>query len=149
MIRPAKPEDLPTILAIAQESPTAAHWSDAVYRAMIAREDERRNLLVAEKDGVVVGLSVTASTGIEWELENIVVAKGLRGRGIGRQLLQAIVVSARAAGAQELHAEIRESNPAINNFYKPLGFQEIGRRTKYYTLPHEDAILMRLLISGS
>jgi ribosomal-protein-alanine N-acetyltransferase len=146
MIRPAQFDDLSAILAIEQSAPTAAHWSDAVYQAILDGE-ERRTLLVAEEAGQIAGFAVAASAGVEWELENIVVPDAFRGRGIGAQLLQALVNLAQAAGAEELHAEIRESNPAIKNFYSRVGFKEVGRRTKYYALPPEDAILMRLLIS--
>jgi ribosomal-protein-alanine N-acetyltransferase len=40
--------------------------------------------------------------------------------------------------------EVRESNVAALNFYKNLGFVEIGRRENYYHTPLEAAIVMRV-----
>ena len=148
MIRPAQLADLHALLSIEQGAPTAAHWSEAVYRAIFERHDQRRILLVAEENSdLLAGFAVAANIGTEWELENIVVADPYRKRGIGAQLLQAIIAEARTAGAVEIHAEVRESNPALTGFYKRCGFKEIGRRVKYYTLPDEDAVLISLLIS--
>ena len=38
--------------------------------------------------------------------------------------------------------EVRESNLPARNLYTRFGFQTVGRRRRYYTLPEEDAILM-------
>lgn|SRR5579872_7224253 len=151
MIRPAQPNDLPAIQEIEQNSPTAAHWSSAAYQAVLEGEDQRRTLLVAQDEttGQVAGFVVAAGIGPEWELENIVVAEAYQHRGLGVQLVTRITERARLAGAVEIHAEVRESNPALHGFYKRLGFKEIGRRAKYYALPPEDAVLIRLLISGT
>jgi [ribosomal protein S18]-alanine N-acetyltransferase len=147
MIRAARLEDLSEICDIAQNSATAAHWDDSAYGAILNGQNQRRTLLVAEENGQIIGFAVAANICAEWELENIVVAEQFRCRGIGAQLLGAVIECARDAGAVEIHAEVRESNPALSGFYKQLGFNEIGRRTKYYANPSEDAILIRLLIS--
>ena len=151
MIRAAQAADLSSIRAIEQSSATAAHWSDAAYLAILNGQDERRILLVSEADQGnekrVSGFVVAARLDAEWELENIVVAEAFRGQGVGAALLEALVTRAISTGAVEIHAEVRASNPALGGFYKRHGFKEIGRRTKYYALPPEDAVLIRLLIS--
>ena len=43
--------------------------------------------------------------------------------------------------------EVRESNEAAYQFYLKNGFEEYGRRAKYYKDPIEDAILMFCEIS--
>ena len=40
--------------------------------------------------------------------------------------------------------EVRASNEPAKNLYKKLGFQEIGRRKRYYADNNEDALVMVL-----
>ena len=50
-------------------------------------------------------------------------------------------------GVDTIYLEIRESNEAAYQFYLKNGFEEYGRRAKYYKDPIEDAILMFCEIS--
>ena len=42
-----------------------------------------------------------------------------------------------------LYLEVRESNDAARRLYASRGFEEVGRRRKYYRRPVEDAIVLR------
>jgi ribosomal protein S18 acetylase RimI-like enzyme len=44
----------------------------------------------------------------------------------------------------ELTLEVRASNRAALGFYRAQGFEETGRRPRYYADPEEDAVLMGL-----
>ena len=50
-------------------------------------------------------------------------------------------------GVDTIYLEVRESNEAAYQFYLKNGFEEYGRRAKYYKDPIEDAILMFCEIS--
>ena len=49
-----------------------------------------------------------------------------------------------AEGARSVLLEVRAGNEAAQNMYKRFGFEEVGRRERYYKDNNEDAILMTL-----
>jgi ribosomal-protein-alanine acetyltransferase len=166
-IRPAVSDDIAGILEMEQASLTAAHWSDEQYRRAIglAGGAADRILLVAdtedshfegsklknaallpqnasrERGGTLVGFLVARHVSEEWELENIVVAPEFRIRGIGRQLVGALLARVRETPSRAVFLEVRESNVAARKLYQKAGFREIGRRKTYYADPPEGAVL--------
>ncbi len=136
-------------------SATAAHWLRHQYEDMLATSDPQsaeREVLIAEDEtaGVeseIFGFLVARRAGVEWELENIVVANDMRRGGTGRLLLTELITLARAAGGCAIFLEVRESNQDARAFYRRMGFEEAGVRNRYYTLPAENAILYRLKLS--
>jgi len=158
-LRPGVPADVPVLIDLERASPTAAHWTERRYRQSVEpiREDQRRLVLVAEaappasaptdsRSGVV-GFLVARHLGAEWELENIVVAPYARRKGLGRQLLHALLAAARETNSESVFFEVRESNATAQKLYESAGFQQSGRRKSYYTDPPEDAILYRKNLS--
>ena len=61
--------------------------------------------------------------------------------GIGKQLMNTLLVQARQTNSDAILLEVRESNAAARRLYEELGFRETGRRKAYYTNPREDAVL--------
>lgn len=53
-------------------------------------------------------------------------------RGIGRQLVQWLFDSARAAGITAIDLELRADNPGALAFYERLGFRQTGLVPGYY-----------------
>jgi ribosomal-protein-alanine N-acetyltransferase len=94
--------------------------------------------------GYVVGWYVLD----EGELANLAVAPDLRSRGIGRLLLDAILSDASARGTTQLYLEVRASNTAAIQLYSTRGFEEVGRRARYYRRPTEDALILRRSLAG-
>jgi ribosomal-protein-alanine acetyltransferase len=92
----------------------------------------------------VVGFAIVAVVAGEAELETIAVAPDGQGRGVGGLLLRVLVDELKAAQVRELHLEVRASNQMALGFYRKHGFEEAGRRPRYYADPEEDAVLMRL-----
>jgi [ribosomal protein S18]-alanine N-acetyltransferase len=137
-IRSATPDDVLAILALERTAAGAAHWSPEQYRDILSSLD--RVVLIAESDGCVQGFLV-ARCGIEWEIENLVVAEKLRNQGVGTQLVGELLDLARSRAAETLLLEVRESNTAARTLYEKLHFKETGRRKAYYRDPDEDGIL--------
>lgn len=67
----------------------------------------------------------------EEELLLIAVLPAMRGKGLGRRLIERFVESARTAGAEQVFLEMRANNPA-ESLYRASGFEPIGRRRDYY-----------------
>jgi ribosomal-protein-alanine N-acetyltransferase len=66
----------------------------------------------------------------------------LRGRGLGTQLIEAVIAEAAHLGATELTLEVRASNEPALRLYDRAGFQRAGVRKNYYTSPIEDAYIL-------
>lgn len=70
-----------------------------------------------------------------------------RGRGIGRQLLQACIAKARAKGITRIELEVRADNTRAIGLYKALGFEveAIKRQAMRFDGVYYDALQMSLL----
>ena len=144
-IRCATIRDIGEMLRLERSSNAAAHWSESQYQALIGAKDAEISTLalVVEREAhmAVVGFLVARHLASEWELENIVVAHEARGKGIGRRLMQELLVRAQQTNANAVFLEVRESNAPARALYEKLGFQQTGRRNSYYSNPVGDAIL--------
>jgi len=138
--------------------PSAAHWTEGQYQLAVrpGSEDPERLVLVAEASppaagqvgrgsaASIVGFLVARHLAPEWELENVVVDTTARRRGLGTELLEALLAAARQTGSQSVFLEVRESNLSARKLYEKMHFEQSGRRKAYYSNPGEDAILYRL-----
>jgi [ribosomal protein S18]-alanine N-acetyltransferase len=89
-------------------------------------------LSLARRDGETVGFALGRIVLKEAELLLLAVRRSEQGHGIGRLLLDRFSLVAASRGADRLHLEVREGNPAMT-LYRNSGFVEVGRRRNYYT----------------
>ncbi|MDH7453437.1 ribosomal protein S18-alanine N-acetyltransferase [Luteimonas composti] len=139
-LRPMREDDLDRVMRIevrAYPFPwTAGIFRDclrAAYPAWVLVEDER-----------ILGYGVLSVAAGEAHVLNVCIAPEDQGRGHGRRLLRALVRAARGQAAQRVFLEVRPSNPNAIALYHDEGFNEIGRRPRYYPAHEgrEDAIVM-------
>ncbi|WP_410981563.1 GNAT family N-acetyltransferase [Bacillus cereus] len=117
-------------------------------------DNERETLLIAEKDGEVVGwivfmnenkqrLSHTGSFGI-------MISKSHRGLGIGKMLLQALLDWAEKNPLiEKVSLAVFSTNHHAISLYKQMGFIEEGRKIKEFKMNNNnyvDDILMYKLV---
>jgi ribosomal-protein-alanine N-acetyltransferase len=69
-----------------------------------------------------------------------------RRRGLGRALLDAAIVEARARGARTMFLEVAAGNAAGRALYAGAGFVESGRRVRYYADGDDALLLSRPLV---
>jgi ribosomal-protein-alanine N-acetyltransferase len=139
--------DLERVLEIAEGLKDAPQWAGSAYlAAMDGKRLPRRIAWVAEDrhSGVAVGFAVASIVAPEAELETIAVAADGQRQGVGLRLFAALARKLHGAGVTDVHLEVRESNAAAVAFYRRLGFEEVGRRARYYAEPVENALLFRL-----
>lgn len=67
-----------------------------------------------------------------------------RRRGLAEWLLTKMLEEMRGVGTHEVTLEVRAGNIAAQELYKKLGFEEVGRRKRYYRDNNEDALLLTL-----
>jgi [ribosomal protein S18]-alanine N-acetyltransferase len=65
-----------------------------------------------------------------------------QGQGLGQVMLHTLLLCAYRRGLEWATLEVRESNQIAIALYQKFGFQEIGRRRKYYPDNKEDALIL-------
>jgi L-amino acid N-acyltransferase YncA len=148
------PEDYPAVAAIFAEGIATglATFETGVpaWEAWDARHlpDHR---LVAELDGDVAGWCAVvpySSRAVYRGVgeESVYVAERVRGRGVGRALLEALVASALEGGLWTLQAGIFPDNEASLELHRRLGFREVGVRERLGRLDGvwRDVVLLEL-----
>jgi len=156
-IRHATAEDIPAIMDLERACPTAAHWSEAQYRQAFEASGPGRIVFVAVSEGQPTPADAEASPDTafaaflvarrvapDWELENIVVAPEARRKGLGKRLLEALLVHTGETNSESVFLEVRESSVAARALYEEVGFQQVGTRKSYYSNPLEAAIVYRV-----
>ena len=81
-----------------------------------------------------VGSLITMNTllGLRARIEDVVVDEAYRDRGLGKQLLDALVEAARGAGALNVELSSRPERERANALYRSSGF--VQRKTNVYRL---------------
>lgn len=145
VVRGAALADMQAIIGIEQSSVEAPHWSEAVWRGVLANEEGSEPLratFLAESGGGVVGFVVVSCGGGMAELESVAVGDAARRQGVGKALCIAAMAWARGRAAAVIELEVRASSVGVLALYHSLGFTERGRRRGYYRDPIEDAVMM-------
>jgi ribosomal-protein-alanine N-acetyltransferase len=89
--------------------------------------------LVLARDGeeTSLGFSLYRTVAGDSELLLLAVDASAQGKGIGRKLLDHFIEDAKQNGAERIHLEVRDGNPATW-LYESAGFTEANRRRNYY-----------------
>jgi ribosomal protein S18 acetylase RimI-like enzyme len=84
-------------------------------------------LFVARSDGTIAGMLTLViyplPSGLRARIEDVVVDKDARGRGVGSALTMAALDLAQAQGARSIDLTSRASRVEANRLYQQLGFQ--------------------------
>lgn len=135
-------DDLAQVVAIDKVS-FSLPWPERSFRFEIADNPASR-AWVAELDGKIVGMIVAWLLVDEAHIATIATHPEFRRQGIASRLLIHALEYMRSEGARTSVLEVRESNAAAQEMYRKFGFEESGRRPRYYRDNNEDAVLMTL-----
>ena len=99
---------------------------------------------VLESGDRIIGYGMLTIAADEAHVLNVCAAPEVQGQGHGRRLLRTLLRIARTRGAARVFLEVRPSNTIAIALYDAEGFNEIGRRPRYYPAKNgrEDAIVM-------
>jgi GNAT superfamily N-acetyltransferase len=147
VIRPARPDDVPTILALIRELAAYEREPDAVVATEAglhaALFDDRAALfgLIAEHPGddgpVVAGFALWFLNFSTWlgrhgiYLEDLYVRPELRGHGYGRELLIELARIADERGYGRLEWAVLDWNESAHRFYESLGAVQMQEWTTW------------------
>jgi len=119
-------------------------WSLNAFAETLKKDNFR--YFVAEEDGEILGYCGFFFVLDEAEIPNVCVKESARRRGVGRQMMDALIKEAAGLGMYRLLLEVRESNVAARSLYETLGFCEDGIRKNFYEKPTENAVLMSMTL---
>lgn len=130
-VRPARPTDAQSVAALAHalsvhdNEPTGNFTPRAMRQAVF--DDPRVRVLVAEIDGKVVGYVMfhdsydTANAARGLYLNDIIVEESVRGDGVARRLMAAVMREAKKQGDVFVWWVAKPTNARALAFYKKLG----------------------------
>ena len=139
-VRKMLPSDALAIQQLLREAPEAANWTEDAIRSSL-RSDQTL-AFVSERDDEIQGCVFGTKVADEAEILNLAVKLPLRRKGIAHALVLHILLEWQGQNVQKVFLEVRESNGGAICFYTGLGFQQVGRRKKYYAEPEEDALIL-------
>lgn len=142
-IRDLETTELEAYIALRQESladsplsfgaaPDSDRLSDAGFlKGLLANPDDQL-LLVAERDGRLIGSASalranSAKRGHRADVYAMYVTPAERGRGVARALMQTLLERLRAWGVERVDLSVTDVAPAAQALYRSLGFVEWGR----------------------
>jgi GNAT superfamily N-acetyltransferase len=137
MIEPASPEDIPRLTALLgdlfameRDFRIDPERQSRGLRMILDAPDRGTVLVGRDRSGSVAGmvsiqlLVSTAAGGISGQIEDLVVGKEERFRGLGSKLLAEAISWGRLRGAVRFHLAAELGNDAARTFYIHRGFRE-------------------------
>ncbi len=142
VVRAMHEEDIDAVMAIEQRA-YPFPWTHGIFRDCLRAGYP---MWLGLREGAIIGYGVLSVAAGEAHILNICIDPDTQSRGYGRRLLRVLVRCARAQRAERVFLEVRPSNPRAIALYDDEGFNEIGRRPRYYPAHHgrEDAIVMAM-----
>ena len=120
-------EDVVQVEAIEQES-FFEPWTADFFRDFL---EAGYHCWVYERCGAVEAYAVMSINGRVAHILNICVRQSCRRQGLGRTLIEQLLLIARPL-ARTAILEVRLSNQAAIRLYQSMGFEEYGIRKNYY-----------------
>lgn len=142
-LRRMQESDLPEVMQIELRA-YPWPWSVGNFRDCLR---SGYSMWVLEADKRIIGYAVLSVQADEAHLLNLCIDPACQSRGLGRRLLRDVRSAAQASGAQRIFLEVRPSNRHAVKLYQDEGFNEIGRRPRYYPAANngrEDGLVMAM-----
>jgi [ribosomal protein S18]-alanine N-acetyltransferase len=134
-------EEIDAVLGIEQASFTNP-WTKEMYLAELKNTGVSFFYLARDNIRRVVGFCSFWRVLDELHINNLAVQPEFRRMGIASALLRRVLADAARLGIRRTMLEVRRSNVPARQLYEKFGFVVGGSRSKYYTKPVEDALVL-------
>ncbi len=143
LIRRAKKEDYPAFAAIEAEHPGYPAWGEKGFAA----EEKNPNsvTLAAELDGRAAGFINFWILRPQVQLNTLAVGRAFLRRGAASALLGKLLEYAAKSACREIDLEVNERNAAAIALYRARGFEQVGKRPKFYNNTDAALLLRKVL----
>jgi ribosomal-protein-alanine N-acetyltransferase len=138
-IRQMSVGDVAAVAAI--EADSLSPWSMGQIAAELQKETGRALVAVAS-GGEIVAWCCGFQAGTDAEFLKVTVQLERRKRGHAEALLHELCSQFTGDGVEQMFLEVRSQNFPALRLYAKLGWQETGRRKKYYKEPVDDAVIL-------
>lgn len=135
-------DDIEQVVAIDRAS-FSLPWPERSFRFELTDNPNSR-CWVADVDGRIAGVIVAWLLVDEVHIATLATHPEFRRQGIAQALLLHVLKHGAQEGALSSFLEVRAGNLAAQAMYRKFGYEETGRRPRYYKDNGEDAILMTL-----
>jgi phosphinothricin acetyltransferase len=157
-IRPATEQDVAAVAAIYNHG---IQERQATFETRLRRPNEivgwfeegRPFLVATDETGTILGFARVSAYSIRRAYagvgeHGVYVSPDARGRGVGRQLLNALAQAAEQAGYHKLTSRVFTTNEASLNLHRAAGFREVGIQRHHGQLDGEwkDTMLVERLL---
>ena len=105
-------------------------WSDGEVEQLLFDPNVVADRVTIRRE--LVGFIMTRWAADEAEILSIAVAADARGRGLGGKLLQRNLQRLVALGVRTVFLEVGADNEPALTLYDRMGFEQVGRRERYY-----------------
>jgi len=146
LLRPMHEGDLDAVMEVERRG-YPFPWTRGIFQDCLRAGYSGR---VLELDGRLLGYAMLSIAVDEAHVLNVCVDPHCQSQGLGRRLLRELVRLARLHRAARVFLEVRPSNAPAIALYHSEGFNEIGRRPRYYPTDggREDALVMAMELVG-
>jgi len=146
-LRPMTAEDVDDVLAI-EEASYDFPWTQGIFQDCLRVGYCCWVCVLGER---VVGYGLISIAAGECHVLNLCIDPTMRGKGLGRHLMNHLMGLARQHKAEMVFLEVRPSNKEAIALYESMGFNETGRRRRYYPgkKGREDALLFARSIANA
>jgi ribosomal-protein-alanine N-acetyltransferase len=142
---PMRLEDVPAVLEIERAS-FSNPWPKEAFVEEIRKNAFSHPAVAcsrASTERVICGYCIPWILFEELHIQNVAVHPVHRSRGLGRYLVEGALALGKSKQCSVALLEVRESNATARALYVSMGFQETGKRRKYYSHPQEHAIVYK------
>ena len=140
VIRRMKPSDVEKVASLEKRN-FSQPWSSQGFLEALLKEGTLFFVAVLFEEPIAYsGMYYAADEG---EITNIAVEEKFRKNGVGRKLLQELLMESEKEGIHQIFLEVRVSNEAAISLYQSMGFKIVGVRKEFYQEPKEDAYIMK------
>jgi ribosomal-protein-alanine N-acetyltransferase len=130
------------LLPVERELFAPEPWSEALFWSELGQLDTRHYLVALDGDAVV-GWAGLCDYPDEALVQTLAVAPAVQGRGVGAQLLVALLEEAGRRGQRTVSLEVRSDNAPAQRLYDRHGFTRTAVRRGYYAGGVDALVLTR------
>ena len=121
-IREILDADIPAVIALWEVCGLTRPWNDPRIDIALARNNPTSTVLVADHAGAIRGAALVGYEGHRAWVYYLAVAPKAQREGLGRDLMDAAEIWARAHDAPKIQLMVRQANIAAMGFYERLGY---------------------------
>lgn len=137
VVRDLVDADIPAVFDLWRRCGLLRPWNDPLEDIRICRTSGHGAILVATRDGAILGACMTGHDGHRGALYYLAGDPDHRREGVGRRLVEAAEAWCRARGVPKLNLLVRRENTAVLAFYEALGFRDTDSACLWHHLDAE------------